>query len=145
MVRNTAIDAAGVRPLRPAAIVLSPGPCTPERAGCSLELVRALHAELPMLGVCLGHQTIAEALGGRVVRAAEPVHGRASPIHHHGRGVFAGLPSPMVGGRYHSLVVDEASLPDAWRSPPEPTTARSWRSSTGVCRSSACNSTPSRS
>ena len=111
VVRNTAIDAGGVRALGPEAVVLSPGPCTPRQAGCSLEVVRRLHAELPMLGVCLGHQAIAEALGGRVVRAPEPVHGRTSPIHHDGRGVFAGLPSPIVGCRYHSLVVDEAALP----------------------------------
>jgi anthranilate synthase/aminodeoxychorismate synthase-like glutamine amidotransferase len=112
VVRNTAIDTAGVRALAPEAIVLSPGPCAPRQAGCSLELVRRLHAELPILGICLGHQAIAEALGGRVVRAEEPVHGRSSPIRHDGQGVFAGLPNPIVGCRYHSLVVDEASLPD---------------------------------
>jgi len=112
VVRNTAIDAAGVRALAPQAIVLSPGPCTPQRAGCSLELVRALHAELPILGVCLGHQAIAAALGGRVVGAKEPVHGRSSPIWHDGRGEFVGLPNPLVAARYHSLVVEEASLPD---------------------------------
>jgi anthranilate synthase component 2 len=111
VVRNTAIDTAGVRALMPEAIVLSPGPCTPQQAGCSLELVRELHAQLPMLGVCLGHQTIAEALGGRVVRAREPVHGRTSPIRHDGRGVFAGLPPRIFGCRYHSLVVEEDSLP----------------------------------
>ncbi len=111
VVRNTAIDAAGVESLRPAAVVLSPGPCNPVRAGCSLEVVRALHAKLPMLGVCLGHQTIVEALGGRVVRAEEPVHGRASPIHHGSRGLFEGLPNPLAGGRYHSLMADETSLP----------------------------------
>lgn len=112
VVRNTAIDAAGVRALGPGAIVLSPGPCTPRQAGCSLQLVRQFHAKLPILGVCLGHQAIAEALGGRVVRADEPVHGRSSLIRHDGRGVFDGLPSPIVGCRYHSLVVEEASLPD---------------------------------
>jgi len=112
VVRNSAIDTAGVQALQPEAIVLSPGPCTPRQAGCSLELVRRLHAESPILGVCLGHQAIAEALGGRVVRAREPVHGRISSIRHDGRGVFAGLPNPIVGCRYHSLVVDEASLPD---------------------------------
>jgi len=111
VVRNTAIDAAGVRGLMPEAIVLSPGPCTPQQAGYSLEVVRELHAELPILGVCLGHQAIAEALGGRIIRAREPVHGRSSEIHHDGRGVFAGLPQPIVGCRYHSLVVEEASLP----------------------------------
>ncbi len=111
VVRNTAIDPADVRRLRPSAAVLSPGPCAPGRAGRSLEIVRALAAELPMLGVCLGHQTIAEAFGGRVVRAKEPVHGRASWVRHNGRGLFAGVPDPLTAGRYHSLVVDEASLP----------------------------------
>ncbi|MBN2475789.1 MAG: aminodeoxychorismate/anthranilate synthase component II [Pirellulales bacterium] len=112
VVRNTAIDPPAVRALQPEAIVLSPGPCTPRRAGCSLAVVRTLHAELPMLGVCLGHQIIAEALGGHVVPAREPVHGRSTIIRHDGRGVFAGLPPEIVGGRYHSLVVDEPSLPD---------------------------------
>ena len=112
VVRNTAIDADGVESLDPAAIVLSPGPCTPDRAGCALELVRRFYTRWPMLGVCLGHQAIAEALGGRVIRAKEPVHGRTSPIRHNGRGVFAQLPDPLIGCRYHALVVDEASLPD---------------------------------
>ncbi|HEX7380417.1 MAG TPA: aminodeoxychorismate/anthranilate synthase component II [Pirellulales bacterium] len=111
VVRNDAIDVGGVRRLAPGALVLSPGPCAPEQAGASLELVRALHQELPILGVCLGHQTIAAALGGRVVRSAEPVHGRASQVFHDGRGVFAQLPSPFQAGRYHSLVVDAPSLP----------------------------------
>lgn len=111
VVRNDAIDAAGVRSLRPEAVVLSPGPCAPVHAGCSLEIVKQLHAELPILGICLGHQTIAEALGGRVVRAAEPVHGRTSSVFHDGQGLFAGLPSPLTACRYHSLVVEEASLP----------------------------------
>jgi anthranilate synthase/aminodeoxychorismate synthase-like glutamine amidotransferase len=111
VVRNDAIDVAGVRSLRPTAIVLSPGPCTPREAGVSLEVVRALHAEVPMLGVCLGHQVIAEALGGEIVRARVPVHGRTSAVVHKGTGLFAGLPSPLVVGRYHSLVVEPASLP----------------------------------
>jgi anthranilate synthase/aminodeoxychorismate synthase-like glutamine amidotransferase len=109
--RNTALDAAQVRAMRPDAMVLSPGPCAPRQAGRALELVRQLYAELPILGVCLGHQIIAEALDGRVVRAAEPVHGRSSKVFHDGRGVFAGLPSPIVAARYHSLVVQESSLP----------------------------------
>lgn len=113
VVRNTDITPTEARSLRPDAIVLSPGPCTPDRAGCSLDLVRQLHGETPILGICLGHQAIAQALGGRIVRAREPVHGRASPIHHNGRGIFQDLPCPLDGGRYHSLVVEEFSLPDA--------------------------------
>ncbi|HWB13191.1 MAG TPA: aminodeoxychorismate/anthranilate synthase component II [Pirellulales bacterium] len=112
VVRNDAIDVERVRRLAPDALVLSPGPCAPEQAGASLDLVRALHTEMPILGVCLGHQTIAAALGGRVVRAREPVHGRASDVFHAGRGVFESLPSPLRACRYHSLVVEEATLPD---------------------------------
>jgi anthranilate synthase/aminodeoxychorismate synthase-like glutamine amidotransferase len=113
VVRHNAIDVARVRALRPAAVVLSPGPCTPNEAGCSLEIVRELQDELPILGICLGHQAIAAAMGGRVVRAQEAVHGRTSPVHHNGRGIFAGLPSPLVACRYHSLIVEEAGLPAA--------------------------------
>jgi len=111
VVRHDAIDAEQVRAMRPNAVVLSPGPCTPNEAGCSLEIVRLLHDELPILGICLGHQAIAAALGGRVGRASEPVHGRTSAVHHNGRGIFAGLPNPLAACRYHSLVVEEASLP----------------------------------
>jgi anthranilate synthase/aminodeoxychorismate synthase-like glutamine amidotransferase len=115
VVRNDAVDAADVRALRPAAVVLSPGPCTPQEAGDSLEIVRELHHELPILGVCLGHQVIAEALGGRVIRAPSPVHGQSSPIRHNGLGLFAGIPSPIHVGRYHSLVVEPGSLPEVLR------------------------------
>ena len=111
VVRNDAIDPARVMAMNPAAIVLSPGPCGPREAGKSLEIVRELHRRVPMLGVCLGHQIIAKALGGRIVKASEPVHGRASWVEHDGRGLFAGLPNPLAAGRYHSLIVDEASLP----------------------------------
>jgi len=111
VVRNTAIDVAGVRAMSPDGLVLSPGPCAPEQAGCLLSLVRELHGELPILGVCLGHQAIAQALGARIIRATEPVHGRTSRVFHEGSGVFAGLPNPIIATRYHSLVVDEGSLP----------------------------------
>jgi anthranilate synthase/aminodeoxychorismate synthase-like glutamine amidotransferase len=111
VVRNDAASVTSVRAMRPAAVVLSPGPCTPSEAGCSLEIVRELHAELPILGICLGHQAIVQALGGKIVRAATPVHGRTSHVHHDGRGVFEGLPNPITAGRYHSLVAEECSLP----------------------------------
>lgn len=112
VVRNDAINVAGIRALQPHAIVLSPGPCTPREAGCSLDVVRELYTELPMLGVCLGHQTIAAALGGQVVRAPHPMHGRTSPIEHDSLGLFTDLPSPISVCRYHSLAVDEPSLPE---------------------------------
>jgi anthranilate synthase/aminodeoxychorismate synthase-like glutamine amidotransferase len=114
-VRNDAVDLAAVRDLRPSAIVLSPGPCTPREAGASLEIVRELHREIPMLGVCLGHQVIAEALGGRIVRAPAPMHGQTSPLLHDGTDLFAGLPAPTKAARYHSLVVEPASLPPSLR------------------------------
>lgn len=100
--------------LQPAAVVISPGPCGPAEAGCSLELVQLLRTATPILGICLGHQVIAEAFGGRVVRAKEPLHGQASEIFHDGRGVFAGLASPLAAARYHSLIVAEDSLPPEW-------------------------------
>lgn len=109
--RHDEIEITTIRQLGPAAIVLSPGPCTPAEAGCSLDVVRQLSGVIPILGVCLGHQTIAAALGGRVLRATEPVHGRASPVYHSGRGVFRELPSPFPACRYHSLIVDAATLP----------------------------------
>ncbi len=111
VIRNDATDPASIELLRPSAIVLSPGPCTPTEAGCSLEIVRRFTGRLPILGVCLGHQTIAAALGGRIVRAREPMHGRASTITHNCRAIFAGLPNPLTVGRYHSLVVEHDTLP----------------------------------
>lgn len=113
VVRNDAIDVTTIRRLRPSAIVLSPGPCTPAQAGCSLAVVTQLHRDFPMLGVCLGHQAIGEAFGGRIVRAPEPMHGRTSLVTHRGEGLFAGLPQPMTVCRYHSLVVDESTLDPA--------------------------------
>ena len=112
VVRNDAIDGRGVRTIAPHAVVLSPGPCTPTEAGCCVEVIRELGGELPILGVCLGHQAIAAAFGAAIVRAAEPMHGRTSMVRHDGKGIFAGVPSPLAVCRYHSLVVDEATLGD---------------------------------
>ena len=106
-----ATDADAVLRLAPRAVVISPGPCTPAEAGCSLDVVRACRGRVPVLGVCLGHQAIAAAVGGRVVRASEPVHGRTSRVHHDGVNLFAGIPSPMTACRYHSLVVSADTLP----------------------------------
>src|SRR5579863_1308326 len=110
--RNDAIDIAGVRALAPDAIVISPGPCTPQQAGICLALSREVAGRLPILGVCLGHQWIGEAFGGRVVRAGRLMHGKTSPILHDSRSIFAGLPSPFEAIRYHSLLVEPDSLPD---------------------------------
>ncbi|MGZ6176323.1 MAG: anthranilate synthase component II [Candidatus Binataceae bacterium] len=111
--RNDAIDVAGVRAMAPQAIVISPGPCTPKEAGVSVPLLRAMAGELPILGVCLGHQCIGEAFGGKVVRAGRLMHGKTSPIVHDGRNIFAGLPNPFDAMRYHSLLVDADSVPSS--------------------------------
>ncbi len=110
--RNDAIDVADARALLPDVIVISPGPCTPAEAGVSVALLKEMSGELPILGVCLGHQCIGEAFGGKVVRAARLMHGKTSPILHDGRTIFEGLPSPFEAMRYHSLLVDPKSLPD---------------------------------
>ncbi|AXI46162.1 aminodeoxychorismate/anthranilate synthase component II [Sulfitobacter sp. SK012] len=111
--RNDAITAQDAMALNPAGIVLSPGPCDPDQAGICLEMTHAAaDAQLPLLGVCLGHQTLGQAFGGRVIRAKDIVHGKMGHIIHHGKGVFADLPSPFAATRYHSLVVDADSLPD---------------------------------
>lgn len=112
VVRNDELSVQQVRALRPQAIVLSPGPCTPADAGISLDLVRTLGADIPLLGVCLGHQTIGAAFGGRIVRAPEPMHGRISQITHAGTPLFQDVPNPFWACRYHSLVIDAASLPE---------------------------------
>ena len=109
--RNDAVTVEEVGALAPSGIVLSPGPCTPAEAGVTVEVIRAWGASIPTLGVCLGHQAIGEAYGGKVVRAARAVHGKTSRITHDGTGLFAGLPSPLEVGRYHSLVVERESLP----------------------------------
>ena len=112
VVRNDALTVAEIAALDPARIVISPGPATPDQAGVSLEVLHQLSGKLPILGVCLGHQSLGQAFGGRVVRARRIMHGKTSPIHHQGAGVFAGLPSPFLATRYHSLVVEKESLPD---------------------------------
>jgi len=111
--RNDAIDVPGIRARRPDGLVLSPGPCTPDEAGVTLTAIRELAGEVPILGVCLGHQAIGQAFGGRVVRNHRIVHGKSSPVHHRGAGLYAGLPAPFEAGRYHSLVVERKSLPAA--------------------------------
>jgi anthranilate synthase component II len=114
VVRNDAMDVQAAMGLRPSAIVLSPGPCDPSSAGICLPLtMAAAEARIPLLGVCLGHQTIGQAFGGDVVRCHEIVHGKMGTMHHAGKGVFAGLPSPFAATRYHSLIVDRATLPDS--------------------------------
>ncbi len=110
--KNDAIDAAGIRAQSPDGVLISPGPCTPDEAGVSLEAVERLGGDIPIFGVCLGHQAIGQAFGGRVVRAGRLMHGKTSPILHDGRSLFAGLPSPFEATRYHSLLVERASLPD---------------------------------
>jgi len=110
--RNDQITVSAVAALKPSHIVLSPGPCTPNEAGICLELIAALAGKIPILGVCLGHQCIGQAFGGKVERAREVMHGKTSQIHHRGQGVFRGLPSPFTATRYHSLIVAERGLPD---------------------------------
>ena len=110
--RHDQITVDGIRDLTPTHVVISPGPKTPDEAGISLDVIREMAGEVPILGVCLGHQAIGQAFGGVVVRGSEPVHGKTSEIAHDGRTVFAGLPDPMTATRYHSLVVERATLPD---------------------------------
>jgi anthranilate synthase/aminodeoxychorismate synthase-like glutamine amidotransferase len=112
VVRNDEIAVADVAALAPAQIVISPGPCTPNEAGISLEVIKTYAGRIPILGVCLGHQAIGQAFGGRVVRAARVMHGKTSQIFHDGRGVFTDLPNPFEATRYHSLLIERASLPD---------------------------------
>jgi anthranilate synthase component 2 len=110
--RNDGITVEEVEALAPERVVVSPGPCTPNEAGISVPLIRALAGRIPILGVCLGHQSIGQAFGGRIVKAREVMHGKTSPIHHAGQGVFSSLDNPFQATRYHSLVIDEPSLPD---------------------------------
>ena len=119
--RNDEITVDNIEGLAPTHIMISPGPCTPNEAGVSMDVIRRYAGVLPILGVCLGHQCIGQVYGGRVIRARQVMHGKTSPVHHTGEGVFSGLPSPYEATRYHSLVVDRDGLPDclevtAWTS-----------------------------
>ena len=111
VVRNDELSVEQMHRLAPERIVISPGPGTPDQAGVTLEMIEKLGAQIPILGVCLGHQSIGQAFGGKVVRAREIMHGKTSMIHHTGKGVFAGLPSPFEATRYHSLIVEREGLP----------------------------------
>lgn len=110
--RNDEVDVAAIADIKPDRLLISPGPCTPEKAGISIEAIRYFSDKIPVLGVCLGHQSFGEAFGGKTVRASRLMHGKTSPISHDGLGVFNGLPNPFEAMRYHSLVVQEDDLPD---------------------------------
>ena len=119
--RNDQISVAEIEKLAPEKIVISPGPCTPNEAGVSVETIKVFAGRVPILGVCLGHQSIGQAFGGKIVHTGEIMHGKTSMIHHHGEGVFRGLSNPLEATRYHSLVIEKESLPDclevtAWTS-----------------------------
>jgi anthranilate synthase component 2 len=113
VVRNDELSVEQIRKLAPGRIVISPGPGTPDQAGVSLGLIEKLGGQIPILGVCLGHQAIGQAFGGKVVRAAQIMHGKTSMIHHTGKGVFAGVPNPFEATRYHSLVVEKSTFPQS--------------------------------
>lgn len=113
VVRNDRITVEEVADLKPERVVISPGPCTPTEAGVSCALIQAFAGRLPILGVCLGHQCLGQAMGGRIIRADRLMHGKTSPIQHDGRTIFAGLPRPFEATRYHSLIVDRATLPSS--------------------------------
>ena len=112
VVRNDEITIAEIEALAPEKIVISPGPCTPTEAGVSVDTIKTFAGKIPLLGVCLGHQSIGQALGGKVIRAPFVMHGKTSPVYHNNKGVFAGLKNPFQATRYHSLVIEKESLPD---------------------------------
>lgn len=124
--RNDALTLADIDALKPQKIVISPGPCTPDEAGISLDVIRHYAGRLPILGVCLGHRAMAQAFGGKVVRAAKVMHGKTSPITHNGVGVFKGLANPLTVTRYHSLVVEPDSLPECFEVTARAKPARLW-------------------
>ncbi|MFT5304048.1 MAG: anthranilate synthase/aminodeoxychorismate synthase-like glutamine amidotransferase [Mariniblastus sp.] len=122
--RNDKISVDEIEALAPTHIIISPGPCTPNEAGISVECVKRFHGKIPLLGVCLGHQSIGQATGGRIVRADQLMHGKTDQIHHNGQAIFSGLPNPMTATRYHSLVIQPDTLSDefevsAWASAPD--------------------------
>jgi len=110
--RNDQIDLETIQTLNPEYLVISPGPCTPTEAGISVDAINHFAGKIPIMGVCLGHQSIGQAFGGKIVRAKQVMHGKTSPVYHKNAGMFAGLPNPVQTTRYHSLVIDQASLPD---------------------------------
>ena len=112
VIRNDQLTVAEIEQMRPSHIVISPGPCTPNEAGVSSDVIRELAGKFPILGVCLGYQCIGQVFGGKVVHAREVMHGKTSLIHHNGKGIFAGLPSPFLATRYHSLIVEHSSVPE---------------------------------
>ena len=111
VIRNDQHTVREIRDLKPDRVVISPGPCTPEESGVSVDVIRELGREVPLLGVCLGHQAVGEAFGGRTIRAARVMHGKTTPVRHSGQGLFRGLPDPLTVARYHSLVTDPSALP----------------------------------
>ena len=143
MHRNDQITVDEAMALKPAGIVLSPGPCTPNEAGICMDLIKAAaKAQMPLLGVCLGHQAIGQVFGGKVVRAPTPMHGKLSGIQHKNQSVFEDVPSPFQATRYHSLIVDRAGFPKDLEVTAETGEASSWACATSRCPSTACSSTP---
>ena len=129
--RNDEITCDEIKKLKPNKIVISPGPCTPNEAGISLEVINSFSGQIPLLGICLGHQSIGQAFGGNIIRARKVMHGKTSLIHHDGRGVFSDLPNPFEATRYHSLVIDKKTVPDnleltAWTAHEDGVLTRLW-------------------
>jgi len=115
VVRNDEISPSDIEKIKPDYIVVSPGPCTPNEAGISLEVIKKFAGKIPVLGVCLGHQSMAQAFGGKVIRAPKLMHGKTSQIHHDGKGIFTNIPNPFTATRYHSLIAEKSSLPERFK------------------------------